>query len=74
MASPSDLSTREGRQVRAKLIAELAYLDPQPESVPISMLVKVPGTLMAIEADQRLFAKLGLKPEPVQGQRCAGHD
>ncbi len=129
----------ESRQVRAKLIAELACLDPQPESVPINMLVKVPGTPMAIdaddldplefvrtiavarilmphshvrlsagrrelgeavqalcflagansifygdkllttgnpdvEADQLLFAKLGLKPEPVQGRRCAGHD
>ncbi|MBK6742356.1 MAG: biotin synthase BioB [Hydrogenophilales bacterium] len=129
----------ESRQVRARLIAELACLDPQPESVPINMLVKVPGTPMAIdaddldplefvrtiavariliprshvrlsagrrelgeavqalcflagansifygdkllttgnpdvEADQLLFAKLGLKPEPVQGRRCAGHD
>jgi biotin synthase len=129
----------ESRQVRAKLIAELAGLDPQPESVPINMLVKVPGTPMAIEADdldplefvrtiavarilmpgshvrlsagrrelgeavqalcflagansifygdkllttgnpdveadRLLFAKLGLKPEPVHGRRCAGHD
>jgi biotin synthase len=129
----------ESRLVRAKLIAELACLEPQPESVPINMLVKVPGTPMAIEvddldplefvrtiavarilmprshvrlsagrrelgeavqalcflagansifygdkllttgnpdveADQVLFAKLGLKPEPVQGRRCAGHD
>lgn len=129
----------ESRQVRAKLIAELACLDPQPESVPINMLVKVPGTPLAIdaddldplefvrtiavarilmpashvrlsagrrelgeavqalcflagansifygdkllttgnpdvEADRILFAKLGLKPEPVQGRRCAGHD
>ena len=123
----------------AQLIAELACLDPQPESVPINMLVKVPGTPLAIdaddldplefvrtiavarilmpashvrlsagrrelgeavqalcflagansifygdkllttgnpdvEADRILFAKLGLKPEPVQGRRCAGHD
>ncbi len=128
----------ESRAVRAKLIAELAALDPQPESVPINMLVKIPGTPMAIEpdldplefvrtiavariampashvrlsagrrelgestqalcflagansifygdhllttgnpdieADQVLFAKLGLKPEPVQGRHCAGHD
>jgi biotin synthase len=124
--------------MRARLITELAALDPQPESVPINMLVKIPGTPMAIEpdldplefvrtiavariampashvrlsagrrelgestqalcflagansifygdhllttgnpdveADQVLFAKLGLKPEPVQGRHCAGHD
>ncbi len=127
----------ETRRVRARLIAELAGLDPQPESVPINMLVKVPGTplekeagldplefvrtiavaritmpaahvrlsagrrelgegIQALcflagansifygdrllttgnpeaEADQRLFDKLGLRPEPVSGRRCAGH-
>jgi biotin synthase len=41
----------ETRRVRAQLIAELASLDPQPESVPINMLVKVPGTPLAAEAD-----------------------
>jgi biotin synthase len=128
----------ESRRVRAKLIAELAALEPQPESVPINMLVKIPGTPMAeqadlepfefvrtiavarialprshvrlsagrrelgeavqalcflagansifygdrllttdnpdVEADQALFAKLGLRGEPVAGRRCAGHD
>jgi biotin synthase len=128
----------ESRRVRAKLIAELAALEPQPESVPINMLVKIPGTPMEleadldplefvrtiavariampashvrlsagrrelgeavqalcflagansifygdkllttgnpdVEADQILFAKLGLKPEPVHERRCAGHD
>jgi biotin synthase len=34
----------EPRRVRAELIARLANLDPQPESVPINMLVRVPGT------------------------------
>jgi biotin synthase len=129
----------ESRRVRAGLIAELAALDPQPESVPVNMLVKVPGTPMAdqpdldplefvrtiaaaritmprahvrlsagrrelgeavqalcflagansifygdrllttgnpdVDADQALFAKLGLKPEPVTeaDRRCAGH-
>ena len=127
----------ESRRVRAGLILELANLNPQPESVPINMLVKVPGTPLAaeedldplefvrtiavaritlpashvrlsagrrelgeavqalcflagansifygdkllttgnpdVEADEILFAKLGLKGEGVQGRRCAGH-
>ncbi len=126
----------ESRRVRAQLIAELASLEPQPESVPINMLVRIPGTPLAerddldpfefvrtvavaritmprshirlsagrrelgeavqalcflagansifygdrllttanpeADADRRLFDKLGLKPEPVQGRRCAG--
>ena len=37
----------ESRRVRAGLVLELANLDPQPESVPINMLVKVPGTPLA---------------------------
>ncbi len=41
----------ETRRVRAQLIAELANLDPQPESVPINMLVRVPGTPMAAVED-----------------------
>ncbi len=41
----------ESRRVRAGLILELANLNPQPESVPINMLVKVPGTPLAAEAD-----------------------
>ncbi|HET9122295.1 MAG TPA: biotin synthase BioB [Acidiferrobacteraceae bacterium] len=34
----------ESRRDRAGLIAELALLDPPPESVPINLLVQVPGT------------------------------
>ena len=34
----------ESRSQRAGLIAQLAGLDPQPESVPINMLVQVEGT------------------------------
>ncbi|MDY7105151.1 MAG: biotin synthase BioB [Actinomycetota bacterium] len=34
----------EGRQQRAGLLAQLARLDPHPESVPINLLVQVPGT------------------------------
>jgi biotin synthase len=41
----------ESRQDRAGLIAQLAALDPQPESVPINNLVQVPGTpLEGVEA------------------------
>jgi biotin synthase len=41
----------ESRRVRAGLIMELGNLNPQPESVPINRLVKVPGTPMAQEED-----------------------
>jgi biotin synthase len=34
----------EDRRVRAGLIGQLATLDPHPESVPINLLVQVPGT------------------------------
>jgi biotin synthase len=34
----------ESRAHRAALLAHLANLDPQPESVPINLLVQVPGT------------------------------
>ncbi|KPK46777.1 MAG: biotin synthase [Acidithiobacillales bacterium SM23_46] len=34
----------ESRQDRAAFLAELAGLDPAPESVPLNMLVKIPGT------------------------------
>ncbi len=37
----------ETREHRAGLIAQLASLDPQPESVPINELVQVPGTPLA---------------------------
>jgi biotin synthase len=37
----------ESRSVRAGLIAQLACLDPQPESVPINNLVRVEGTPLA---------------------------
>ena len=36
----------EERSVRAALIAQLAAMDPPPESVPINHLVAVPGTPM----------------------------
>ena len=34
----------ESRGARAGLIAQLASLDPAPESVPINLLVRIPGT------------------------------
>ncbi|MFP5255224.1 MAG: biotin synthase BioB [Acidimicrobiia bacterium] len=34
----------ESRRERAGLLAQLARLDPHPESVPINLLVQVPGT------------------------------
>lgn len=41
------LGLGEARQHRAELIAELAALDPQPESVPINSLVPIEGTPLA---------------------------
>ena len=41
----------ETRAERAGLIASLANLDPQPESVPINQLVKVEGTPLADAED-----------------------
>ena len=36
----------ESRRDRAQFLAELAALDPSPESVPINLLVHIPGTPM----------------------------
>jgi biotin synthase len=41
----------ESRAQRAGLLAQLANLDPYPESVPINHLVKVEGTPLAGQAD-----------------------
>jgi biotin synthase len=45
----------ESRSQRAGLLAELANLDPYPESVPINHLVKVQGTPLADLADLDAF-------------------
>jgi biotin synthase len=37
----------EDRQVRYRLLQQLASLNPHPESVPINMLVRVDGTPLA---------------------------
>lgn len=37
----------ESRRDRAGLLAQLASLDPHPESVPINLLIRVPGTPLA---------------------------
>lgn len=41
----------ESREDRASMIAELASLPEPPESVPINMLVRVPGTPLAEEPE-----------------------
>ncbi|HKJ83647.1 MAG TPA: biotin synthase BioB [Mariprofundaceae bacterium] len=41
----------ETRRHRAGLIVQLARMNPHPESVPINMLVKVPGTPLEIEEE-----------------------
>ncbi len=63
----------ESREGRAGLIAQLASLEPQPESVPINDLVQVEGTPLAggekllttgnpeVARDDALFAELGLR-------------
>ncbi len=40
----------ETRRQRAAMIAELARMRPHPESVPVNLLVKIPGTPLAEEA------------------------
>jgi biotin synthase len=45
----------ESRASRAGLIAQLAALDPPPESVPINLLVRVPGTPLADAASLEPF-------------------
>lgn len=45
------IGMNETRKERAGLIASLANLDPQPESVPINQLVKVEGTPLADAAE-----------------------
>jgi biotin synthase len=41
------LNLGESLEDRFKLLMELAHLDPYPESVPINMLVPIPGTPLA---------------------------
>lgn len=45
------IGMNETRKERAGLIASLANLDPQPESVPINQLIKVKGTPLANAED-----------------------
>ncbi|RLA03485.1 MAG: biotin synthase BioB [Gammaproteobacteria bacterium] len=45
------LGLGETEKDRASLLVQLANLEPQPESVPINMLVKIQGTPMADEAE-----------------------
>ena len=41
----------ETRCQRASLLAQLATLDPHPESVPVNLLIRVPGTPLADQPD-----------------------
>ena len=41
----------ETRRQRASLLAQLATLDPHPESVPVNLLIRVPGTPLADQPD-----------------------
>jgi biotin synthase len=41
------LGMGESRRDRAQFLAELAALEPAPESVPLNMLVRIPGTPLA---------------------------
>jgi biotin synthase len=47
LCSGGILGLGEGRRDRAELLVELASLDPPPESVPVNVLVPVPGTPLA---------------------------
>ena len=49
------LGMGESRRDRASLLAELANLPEPPQSVPINLLVKVPGTPMEDVADLDIF-------------------
>lgn len=49
------LGLGEDSRDRASLLVQLASLNPQPESVPINMLVKIEGTPMANEEDVESF-------------------
>jgi biotin synthase len=62
----------EDRRVRAGLLAQLANLAPHPESVPINLLVQVPGTplhgtdeLDALELVRTVAAARIMMPESV---------
>jgi biotin synthase len=48
------LGMGESRADRAQFIAELAALDPPPESVPINLLVHIPGTPLADRSEAAL--------------------
>lgn len=51
----------ESRGDRAGLLTQLAALDPHPESVPINLLVKVPGTPLEKVEGQSLADGFGLE-------------
>ena len=63
----------ETRLQRAQLIAQLANLDPHPESVPINVLSRVPGTPLEDAADQKLMeASFAITEQLEQASAVAG--
>ena len=62
----------ETRAQRAGLIAQLANLDPQPESVPINHLVQVEGTPLHARctARPRSIRSSSCAPSPSRASRC----
>ncbi len=49
------LGLGEAKSDRSSLLVQLANLEPQPESVPLNMLVKIEGTPLADEEDVDAF-------------------
>ncbi|MCP4411763.1 MAG: biotin synthase BioB [Gammaproteobacteria bacterium] len=49
------LGLGEAKSDRSSMLVQLANLDPQPESVPLNMLVKIEGTPLADEEDVDAF-------------------
>ena len=59
----------ESRDERAGLLAQLANLDPQPESVPINELVQVEGTPLA-GTEALLDGPSSCAPSPRRASSC----
>ena len=60
----------ESRADRAQFLAELAALDPPPESVPINLLVHIPGTPLsaALASREQGPREAGMRPSASRAQ------